>query len=83
MRVSCSTYLVNMRSTWSTLSVRSTLGRHAEVPVLDVVLLRDVAGGEVTDPVHRHDADILDGAQQVLGGDTLIMEDDITVGLTP
>ena len=31
------------------------------------------------DPVHGHDADVLDGAQQVLGRNTLIMEDDITV----
>ena len=48
-----------------------------QLPVLDVVLLRDVAGGEVADPVHGHDADILDGAQQVLDRDTLITEDDI------
>ena len=62
---------------FSFINIWSTFGQHAELPVLDVVLLRDVPCGEVADPVHRHDADILDGAQQVLGGDTLIMKDDI------
>ena len=34
--------------------------------VLDVVLLRHVARGEVADPIHGHDADILDGAEKIL-----------------
>ena len=65
--------IFRMINTWS------TVGQHAELPVLDVVLLRDVPCGEVADPVHRHDADILNGPQQVLDGDTLIIEDDISV----
>ena len=72
-----------MVNTIRVINIWSTVGQHAELPVLDVVLLRDVAGGEVADPVHGHDADILDGAQQVLGGYTLKIEDDITVSLTP
>ena len=34
--------------------------------VLDVVLLRHVARGEVADPIHGHDADILDGTEKIL-----------------
>ena len=34
--------------------------------VLDVVLLRHVARGQVADPVHRHDSDVLDGAEKIL-----------------
>ena len=34
--------------------------------VLDVVLLRHVTRGQVADPVHRHDSDVLDGAEKIL-----------------
>ena len=34
--------------------------------VLDVVLLRHVASGQVADAVHRHNADILDGTEEIL-----------------
>lgn len=34
--------------------------------VLDIVLLRHVAGGQVADAVHGHDADILDGSEEIL-----------------
>ena len=34
--------------------------------VLDVVLLRHVARGQVADPIHGHDANILDGTEKIL-----------------
>ena len=34
--------------------------------VLDVVLLRHIAGGQVADAVHGHDPDILDGTKKIL-----------------
>ena len=34
--------------------------------VLDVVLLRHVARGQVADPIHGHNADIFDGAEKIL-----------------
>ena len=33
---------------------------------LDEVLLGDVAGAEVSDPIHRHNPNVLNGTQQVL-----------------
>ena len=34
--------------------------------VLDVVLLRHVARGQVADPIHGHDANIFDGPEKIL-----------------
>ena len=34
--------------------------------VLDVVLLRHIAGGQVADAVHGHDPDILDSTEKIL-----------------
>ena len=34
--------------------------------VLDVVLLRHVARGQVADTIHGHDANILDGTEKIL-----------------
>ena len=34
--------------------------------VLDVVLLRHVARGQVADTIHGHDADILNGTEKIL-----------------
>ena len=41
--------------------------------VLDIVLLGDIAGGEVSDTIHGHDTNVLNGPQQVLDRDLKAM----------
>ena len=45
------------------------------------ILLGDVASREIPDPIHRHDPDVLDGAQQVLEGDEVAPHPRLVGGL--
>ena len=63
IRVSCSTYLFRKRGT----NQGSRLfGENWEKYKLDEVLLGDIAGAEVADPIDRHNPDILDCAKKIL-----------------
>ena len=45
------------------------------------ILLGDIASREVPDPIHRHNPNILDGAQQVLEGDEVAPHPRLVGGL--
>ena len=46
--------------------IQRLFGENWENYKLDEVLLGDIAGAEVADPIDRHNPDILDGAKKIL-----------------
>ena len=58
IKVSCSTYLIKHFDPGAKIRF--------EIYKLDEVLLGDVAGAEVSDPIDGHDPNVLNGAKQIL-----------------
>ena len=100
MRVSCRTYLhiINFR-TFLSFRFRDQLSQKTlPSSSLDEVLLCDIAGGEIADPINRHDPNVLNCPQKVLERDQIaphpglvrrldliveVVEDDVVDVLVP